>query len=59
MMENVPFMSISDQFGPVMAIIIVECGKQWLNMGGDLSMVIVSDYVFLSNCVWRCLGLFL
>jgi hypothetical protein len=59
MMGKLPFMSINDQFGLVLAIILAECGEQWLNMSEDLSLVIAFDCVFLLDCVWRRLGPFL
>jgi hypothetical protein len=59
MMGKLPSMSISDQFDHVLAIIIAECGEQWLNMSEDPSLLISFDCVFLLDCVWRQLGLFL
>jgi hypothetical protein len=59
MMGKLPFMSTNDQINPFLSIIIVEHGEKLLNMGQDLSLVIDFDCVFLPDCVWRCLGLFL
>ena len=58
-MGKLPFMSTSDHIVPFLTIIIVEHGEKLLNMGRDPSLVIDFDCVFLPDCVWRCLGLFL
>jgi hypothetical protein len=59
MVGKIPFMSISDKFSLVLAIIIVDHGDKFLNIGEDSSLVIDFDCVFLPNCVWSCLGLFI
>ena len=58
MMSMLPLMTTNDLFGLVLTFIIVEHGEKFLNMGKDLSWVVV---ISLFERVWRdfdlCLSL--